>query len=232
MRFGLAFVALLLASPALSQSAQEAAMQAALNELIPAPDSKRVAAAVLQQLQDDAGKAGACVATGVTLGPIKPASATRTAIEGLAQHAIRNMWTVSGTPQGCPSPAPVRFIVVLLGDDSLLVRPFATGESIAWVSLVMDARSSVAVSTLATMTVKNPSWGCSAKDPISLKSVAMAGEPKDVGPDFYGVRYTGSWQEIWTFEMCKRAVAVPIAFTADGNGGATWNATLGVLNPS
>lgn len=41
-----------------------------------------------------------------------------------------------------------------------------------------------------------------------------------MGPEVYGVRYTGSWSEVWPITLCGRTVEVSVRFTADGDGGA------------
>ncbi|MEY2884466.1 MAG: hypothetical protein RL490_2190 [Pseudomonadota bacterium] len=224
MRIAL-LAAVFVSAPALAQSANEVAAQAALNELIPPPGSKAVAGLALAELQKDARAKSECVPTTVTLAPIKPASATRLAIDGMKRRLMRNAWSVVAMPQGCPSPLPVRIAVVLLGNDELVVLPYATGDSIAWVSLVGDAKQNIASVTFAALAARNPDWKCSQTDPVVLEKLTMAGNATGLGPDFYGVRYTGSWQEIWTFSMCRRKIDVPVTFTADGNGGAYWKAT-------
>jgi hypothetical protein len=231
VQVGVIAVLLAAAAPALAQSAQEAAAQAALNALVQPPDVAQVLPLALADLQAQASKAGSCVPTGVTLGPIAFASGTRLVVDGIGQRTLRNAWSVLGTPQGCGTATPRRFVIVLKADDSLLVRAFVVGESIAWVSLVFDARPSIAATALAATQSRHPDWDCTDTRHVTLDKVADAGASKDLGPDFYGVRYTGSWDEVWTYTLCNHPVDVPITFTADGNGGAYWNARLGPVSP-
>jgi hypothetical protein len=226
-------IAMLLAAagPALAQSAHEAAAQAALNQLIPPPAAQAIVPLALADLQNAARLRGTCVPTGVTLGPIAFASATRLAVDGIGTHQMRNVWSALGTPLGCANALPARFVIVLKADDTLLVRAFANGESIAWVSLVIDARSNIAGTAMAVTQTRHPDWTCTDTSHASFDKVAMAGTAKDLGPDFYGVRYTGSWDEVWTYTLCNHSVDVPITFTADGNGGAYWNAHIGPAGP-
>jgi len=48
----------------------------------------------------------------------------------------------------------------------------------------------------------------------------VAKEEPSLGADVYGVRYTGSWIEVWPIELCGRTIEVAVRFTADGDGGA------------
>jgi hypothetical protein len=56
---------------------------------------------------------------------------------------------------------------------------------------------------------------------MDIVSAQIVREHPGLGPDFYGVRLTGSWDEMWTVAVCNGRAQVPITFTADGNGGAT-----------
>ena len=48
-------------------------------------------------------------------------------------------------------------------------------------------------------------------------------EESDLGADVFGVRYVGSWSELWPIEICGQIVEVPVTFKADGDGGAYYN---------
>ena len=39
----------------------------------------------------------------------------------------------------------------------------------------------------------------------------------------FGVRYQGSWSEIWPISSCNRTVEGLVTFIADGDGGAYTN---------
>lgn len=229
MRIGLLSLLLLLPMPALARSAQEVAAQAALNELLPVPEAGRVSTAILKRMQDELSAAGECVPTSITLGPIRIASATRMAVDGLRLNQLRNMWTVTATSRGCPGFVPVNWIVALMGNDELFVRRYSTGDTVSWVSLITDSQSMIAAQAVAVLQAKGP-MACKSDDPISIVKREMGEPTGDLGPDFYGVRYRGGWREIWTYRACNRDLVVPITFRADGNGGATWNAEIGTIN--
>ncbi|NRD91025.1 hypothetical protein C8024_18580 [Sphingopyxis sp. BSNA05] len=53
--------------------------------------------------------------------------------------------------------------------------------------------------------------------------IRIESEAEGLGPDMFGSRYVGSWDEIWPIEMCDRTVEVLVNFTADGDGGAYFN---------
>jgi hypothetical protein len=63
---------------------------------------------------------------------------------------------------------------------------------------------------------------CDGKD-LKMGPTRIADESKDLGPDLYGIRYTGTWTEIWRFETCGAKFDVPVEFRPDGDGGAYTN---------
>jgi hypothetical protein len=63
---------------------------------------------------------------------------------------------------------------------------------------------------------------CDGKD-MKMGPTRVSSQGADLGPDVYGVRYVGSWSEVWQFETCGKTFDVPVEFTADGDGGAYTN---------
>lgn len=203
--------------------AQDAALSSFLQDVnarVPVPEKALVEADALQTLQAIAKEGGACAPTAVALGPITPATADRMAMQGIQSGQLKNLWVADGVPSGCPDAQKARFMVLALADGRVLARVVSFGETIAWPSLFRDTGTPAAVLAFATASRDNP--GCDQKS-LNLLSSRIVAKGPDLGPDVFGVRFAGSWDEAWRFTACNQIVEVPITFRADGSGGAYHN---------
>lgn len=216
----LVFVAATLAAPAAAQDAEFSRFVERTNAAVPPPPVPDIAAGALDVLKAIAAEKKGCVPTAVAVEPPQTATAVRLATELIGAGKIKNAWTAYGRPQGCPSPAPTRFIVLRMADDSLLVRLVNVGETLANPSLMRDSSFIVAFAALNAIKAVKPD--CDGKD-LDMESTRVISKSADLSPDWHGARYAGSWTEGWTFSACGRRAEVPVTFTADGQSGANWN---------
>ena len=61
---------------------------------------------------------------------------------------------------------------------------------------------------------------CVSDAKATLEIVRIEKKEADLKPAAFGVRYSGSWSEVWPIEKCNHVIEIPVAFTADGDGGA------------
>ncbi|WOK35774.1 hypothetical protein [Sphingomonas sp. C3-2] len=187
------------------------------NQAAPAPSDLVLTAEVRRKASEIYGASSACTNSDITLAKVEPASADRYAFNALVRGAIKNAWFVTARMVGC-DPAPVRYMVTQNLDDSLKTIRVNRGVSHTWESLLGDTLPSVQLAANAALQRKGLS--CSADDKSSLGVLRIAFEEPDLGSNTFGIRYAGSWTEVWPIEACKQTVEVSIRFTADGDGGA------------
>jgi hypothetical protein len=217
----LIFIAAALAAPAAAQDADFARFVAQTNAATPPPAAAEIAAGALDVLKAIAAEKKSCVPISVAMEPAQTATSVRLTTDLIAAGKIKNAWTAYGRPQGCPSPAPTRFIVLRLADNSLIVRVINVGETIANPSLMRD--SSFAVAVAAVTAIQRAKPDCTDTKDLDMVGTRIISKSADLSPDWHGSRYAGSWTEGWTFSACGRRAEVPVTFTADGQGGANWN---------
>lgn len=137
----------------------------------------------------------------------------------ITHNEIKNAWTTSASAVGCPGALPERFLVLRLPpDDAIRVIGVVAGTTLTSFAQMKDASKAVGDAALGASQARNPA--CTAEG-MDILSAEIVREHPGLGPDFYGVRLTGSWDEVWTVTVCGGRATVPITFTADGNGGAT-----------
>lgn len=227
LKFKLLFAAIGLcaATAGQAQDAQFARLVEEANAGAPAPDAAEintVAVPMLQQLHREMGR---CVPTGLRLEQARPATATRHIVELIRAGEVRNAWTVYGRLEGCDEPRPLRLVVVRPAQGPLIVAPLNYGEAISNPTLLLDARDVAATAAAAMGERLVP--GCTAGEQIGIDSLRNVSQSPDLGPDYYGVRYRGSWREAWTFAVCGRRLEIPVDFTADGQSGASYTIRAG-----
>ncbi|MEA3053226.1 MAG: hypothetical protein QOG72_2129 [Sphingomonadales bacterium] len=214
------FILVALAAPAAAQDADFARFVAQTNAATPPPATAEIAAGALVVLKAIAAEKKDCVPSAVAMEPPQTATSVRLATELIGAGKIKNAWTAYGRPQGCPAPAPTRFLVLRMADASLIVRVVNVGETIANPSLMRDSSFVAAVAAVTAIQKAKPE--CDGKD-LDMVGTRVISKSADLSPDWHGSRYAGSWTEGWTFGACGRRAEVPITFTADGQGGANWN---------
>ncbi|MFB0873418.1 MULTISPECIES: hypothetical protein [unclassified Sphingobium] len=162
------------------------------------------------------GKAD-CNSSDIAIDTIEPATADRYAFNAILRKALRNAWFVTAKLPGCEQ-APMRFMVLQNADNSLRTVRVNRGISYAWDSLIGDTLP--AAQLAATIALERAGVTCSSNEKTILGVTRIAVGEASVGKNVFGIRYSGSWTEVWPIEACKRTVEVSIKFTADGDGGA------------
>lgn len=212
----LAFAA---ASSAAAQPAGMAALLTMVNKQQPAPPVLAIQPELLARTQKAARAEHRCVPTGITVSPLQPASASQEAWPMITHNEIMNAWTTSASAVGCPGALPERFLVLRLPpDDAIRIIGVVAGTTLTSFAQMKDASTAVGNAALAASQAVDPQC---TMDGMDILYAQVVREHADLGPDFYGVRLTGSWDELWTVAVCNGRAAVPITFTADGNGGAS-----------
>jgi hypothetical protein len=210
---------------AASAAAQDPAFVKALAEIdraVPAPSPAEMAPRALETLQAIARTEKACVPTGVAMDAAMSASATQHIASFIGTKQISNGWTAFGRPQGCPGAAPTRFVVLRLPTGDLYVRVVNVGESLMAPMAMAEASPVISVAAMAAIQKAHPD--CQGIEGLKMEEARVSSRSTDLGPDFRGQRYKGSWEEVWTFSQCGHRAEVPVVFVTDGQGGVRWTA--------
>ena len=80
-------------------------------------------------------------------------------------------------------------------DASFLTLRVNRGESYAWESLITDTMPLAAAAAYSALNRQNEV--CDFDGNATLGVTRLGAKEADLGKDIYGVRYTGSWSEIW-----------------------------------
>jgi hypothetical protein len=211
------------AGPANAQDPAFAKSLADLEKAFPAPTPAEMAAPALETLQATARADKSCVPTGVVMKPAMSASATLVVTNWIGSKQVSNGWTAYGRPQGCSAKVPTRFVVLRLPTGELIARIVNIGESLTPPSMMSDS-AIVLAATLAVGAIKKAHPGCTGIEGLRMEESRVASRSPDLGPDFRGQRYRGSWEEVWTFSQCGHRAEIPISFVNDGQGGARFSA--------
>jgi len=211
-------VACAIGAPAVAQNADFKALMEKTNADAPLPAMALIEADARETLIAIAKKDGAaCIPTGVVLGAAKPITSAAFVVTAVMAGQVRNAWTAYGRAIGCPSSLPTRFMIVQLADGKVLARTVNDGETLANPGLMRDTSAQAGVA--AYQVVRNADAACTGDD-MRMLGTRVLTKSSDLGPDFYGSYFTGSWQEAWKFSACGKSVEVPVNFKADGQGGA------------
>lgn len=187
------------------------------NEAAPSPGDSVMKAEVRRKAEEIYGASTACSNSAIAIDKIEPATADRYAFNALLRGTMKNAWFVTTRMPGC-DPAPVRYMVMQYPDNSLKTIRVNRGMSYTWESLLGDTLPSVQFAAVSAL--KGKGTRCITEDKPSLGVIRIASEEPGLGDDTFGIRYSGSWAEVWPIEACKHTVEVLIRFTADGDGGA------------
>ncbi|MFM9977605.1 MAG: hypothetical protein ACKVOP_06115 [Sphingomonadaceae bacterium] len=189
----------------------------------PAPERKTLVAEIEKAAAAHYKPGDGCARLTVEVDAVASATADRYVFNGIVAGQIRNGWTATVRHPGCDS-GPVRYMTVQSGDGSLRTFRVNRGLSHAWESLIGDTLQFAMLA--AKLKLDRDKITCNDEKTAKLGVTRVSMQEADLGPDVYGVRYVGSWSEVWPIEMCKQTIDVPVRFTADGDGGAYHNITL------
>lgn len=159
---------------------------------------------------------GGCVPTSAVIDSVVPATSVRFVFQGILAGQLKNGWTATARHPNCDA-APVRYTISEDSAGTLATIRTNRGLSLANESLIGDTWPLAVIQ--AAVTAKRNGIECDPKS-ATLGVTRVAKEEPGLGADVYGVRYTGSWSEVWPVELCGRTVEVTVRFTADGDGGA------------
>lgn len=204
---------------ALAQTADYRRFLEQTNAAAPPPALAALQPLSLETLQGNARAEGRCVPTALALERLESATAVRVITEGVRAGEIRNGWTLYGRATGCPAPFLGHFLALRMADDSLRVVIVNEGETLANPSLMRDMAHLAALA--ATNFVRRTNPACDGAD-LHMGPTRIVDRSR-LGTYAHGAYFSGSWREAWTFTVCGRRVEIPVAFTADANGGADYS---------
>jgi hypothetical protein len=220
MKSSVAAVLACAASAAVAQNPVVLERLRQMNEQAPQPSIEQVRTAIAATAAAHASAAGRCAPTAIDVTDVSPATGARDILQGVLSGQVRNGWIAHATHTGCPSPGPYRYMVLQRPDGTLVAPLVNEGRGIANPAIMRDTSAQAAIAVFVKVRDIDPA--CDGRD-MEMGPVRVASQSADLGPDVYGVRYTGSWTELWRFTTCGRTFDVPVEFRADGDGGAYTN---------
>ncbi len=188
----------------------------AWNAAAPQPAPATIQEQVIKAAMVAQKRSGGCVPTSAVIDRVVPATSVKFVFQGIVAGQLKNGWTVTARHPNCDA-APVRYTISEDSAGALATIRTNRGLSLANESLISDTWPLAVVQAAAT--AQRNGIECDSKG-ASLGVTRVAKEEPGLGDDLYGVRYTGSWSEVWPVELCGRTVEVTVRFTADGDGGA------------
>ncbi|WP_336961909.1 hypothetical protein [Sphingobium aquiterrae] len=187
------------------------------NDAAPVPGNEILKAEIRGKAGEIYGGSVACNNSDIAIDAIEPATADRYAFNAIMRRTLRNAWFVTARLSGCDL-APVRYMIIQNTDNSLEITRVNRGVSYTWDSLIGDTLPLAQLA--ATAALERAGVTCSSNEKTTLGVIRIAAKEPGLGNSIFGIRYSGSWAEVWPIETCKRTVEVSIKFTADGDGGA------------
>lgn len=188
----------------------------AWNAAAPQPAPTTIQEQVMKAATIAQKRSGGCVPTSAVIDGVVPATSVRFIFQGILAGQLKNGWTVTARHPNCGA-TPVRYTISEDKGGALTTIRTNRGLSLANESLIGDTWPLTLLQAAAT--AKRNGVECDPRG-ASLGVTRVAKEEPGLGADVYGVRYTGSWSEVWPVELCGRTVEVTVRFTADGDGGA------------
>jgi hypothetical protein len=207
------------ASPSYAQHPLILQRLTAWNAAAPQPAAATIQEQVMKAALAAQKRSGGCMPAAAVIDSVAPATSVRFIFQGILAGQLRNGWTVAARHPNCGT-TPVRYTI--FEDSSGAFNTIRTnrGLSLANESLIGDTWPLALLQAAAT--AKRNGIECAAES-AELGITRVVEEEPGLGADVYGVRYSGSWSEVWPVELCSRTVEVTIRFTADGDGGAYSN---------
>jgi len=212
----LAAFAAILTSAAYAQHPLILERLTAWNAAAPQPAPSIIQQQVMEAALVAQKRSGGCVPTSTAIDSVVPATGVKFVFEGILAGQLKNGWAVTARHPNCDT-TPVRYTISEDSAGALTTIRTNRGLSLANESLIGDTWPLVVLQ--ATAVAKRGAFTCDSNG-ASLGVIRVAKEEPGLGADVYGVRYVGSWSEVWPVELCGRTIEVTVRFTADGDGGA------------
>ncbi len=182
----------------------------------PPPPRALMTAEVMKAAAAVQKRSGGCIASSAVIEKVSPATGVRFVFQGILSRQIKNAWTIVAQHPNC-GPEVTRYAIVERKDGIHYTIRINQGRSHANESLIGDTLPLAILG--AETALKRAGVKCiDARAALGITRVTQ--EEPDLGPEIDGIRYTGSWSEVWPISMCGRSVEVLVRFTGDGDGGA------------
>jgi hypothetical protein len=191
-----------------------------INAKAPQPSLAELQAAVETGAKAYSAAKNTCAPASVKVSEVAPISGAGVILPSILGGKIRNAWTLYAKHVGCRGEDTIRYMVLQLPNGSLRGARVNEGRSFANPTIMRDTSAMAALAALRQAKAIDPA--CTGDD-MAMGPTRVTVKSKDLGPETYGVRYVGSWSEVWQFRTCGKKFDVPIDFTADGDGGAYTN---------
>jgi hypothetical protein len=189
----------------------------ALDAAAPAPSADLIAKDLRVSANAYAQARNQCRPTMIAVKSIVPITGARIVLQAILAGQVKNAWSVEAEQSGCGQTSLIRYATIQKADGSLLSTRVNEGRSNANLSLMRDTSTAAALAAYGA--IRKIDAGCDGKGP-SMGVTRVVQESGDLGPEIFGVRYVGSWVEVWPFTICNRTAEVKVMFRADGDGGA------------
>jgi hypothetical protein len=186
------------------------------NAAAPQPTPSTVQEQVMKAAMAAQKRSGGCVPTTAVIDTVVPATSVKFVFQGILAGQLKNGWTVTARHPNCDA-TPVRYTISQDSAGALTTIRTNRGLSLANESLISDTWPLAVLQAAAT--AKRNGFQCDPNG-ASLGVTRVAKEEPGLGAEVYGVRYIGSWIEVWPVELCGRTIEITVRFTADGDGGA------------
>jgi hypothetical protein len=211
-------VSLGMVSPVAAQHPQVLSALSEMNRRAPPPEDSELVQGALGATVSAAERFGGCKPTSVSISGLRPTTGDRQVMAGVLAQQLRNGWRFEGQLEGCGAAETADFLAIQPASGPLQVILLNFGTSLTSYSVARDAMPQAIM--LAGIMLKKAGTECSATDLERIMRSRVAERSKNLGPEMFGVRYTGDWTEVWTLQLCGRTVEVGLMFTPDGDGGA------------
>lgn len=211
-----------LVTPAVAAGAQHPLVLQRLtdwNAAAPPPSAQIIRGQLLKAAASAQKQRGGCLPTSVVIESVSPATAVRLIFQGILSGTIKNGWIVVARHPDCDGDV-VRYTIVQDAAGELSTIRSNRGLSLANESLISDTWPLALLQAEATL--KRDRIVCEGSV-ANLGIVRLINKEPGIGSDVFGVRYSGSWSELWPINLCGRTVEITVRFTADGDGGAYSN---------
>lgn len=179
----------------------------------PAPSTDLARAAVTAAQAD-------CPAAGASLGVIEPVTAWPRVDAAIAAGQLVNAWAVTIQRVGCaPQNAWARYILLQDASGGLTAQLVHVGRSFVDLDSMAGGVMTKAMRTAGAAAARDIP-GCSSELVARTGALDRIDLIDDtaIGPDRYGLRYSGTWREAWVFGICGRTLTVMMDFEGTPDG--------------